>query len=135
MRNITPYGFAWPEVQEDNFSAIISLHWLIAFSASPHCHWKPAAIEPPPIRRSTANPKVSPVTESVILAWACAEPTNGKLPVAKYLRLLTARACGIITETLRKPGVAASASVNATESFRLSMSEDLFAPRFPWETP
>lgn len=33
-----------------------------------------------------------------------------------------------------EPGIRA-ALVNATESFRLSMSEDLFAPRFPWETP
>ena len=33
-----------------------------------------------------------------------------------------------------EPGIRA-ALVNATESFRLSMSEDdLFAPRFPWET-
>jgi proline iminopeptidase len=33
-----------------------------------------------------------------------------------------------------EPGIRA-ALVNATESFRQSMSEDLFAPRFPWETP
>ena len=32
-----------------------------------------------------------------------------------------------------EPGIRA-ALVNATESFRLSTSEDLFAPRFPWET-
>ena len=31
------------------------------------------------------------------------------------------------------PGIRA-ALVNATESFRLSTSDDLFAPRFPWET-
>src|SRR5205814_10157427 len=32
-----------------------------------------------------------------------------------------------------EPGIRA-ALVNATESFRLSRSDDLFAPRFPWET-
>jgi len=32
-----------------------------------------------------------------------------------------------------EPGIRA-ALVNATESFRLSSSDDLFAPRFPWET-
>jgi proline iminopeptidase len=33
-----------------------------------------------------------------------------------------------------EPGIRA-ALVNATESFRLSLSDDeLFAPRFPWET-
>ncbi|MGE0579424.1 MAG: hypothetical protein AB7O82_32615, partial [Reyranella sp.] len=33
-----------------------------------------------------------------------------------------------------EPGIRA-ALVNATESFRLSVSDtDLFAPRFPWET-
>lgn len=32
-----------------------------------------------------------------------------------------------------EPGIRA-ALVNATESFRLSTSDDLFAPRFPWET-
>ena len=31
-----------------------------------------------------------------------------------------------------EPGIRA-ALVNATESFRLTASEDLFAPRFPWE--
>ena len=32
-----------------------------------------------------------------------------------------------------EPGIRA-ALVNATESFRLTASEDFFAPRFPWET-
>jgi len=32
-----------------------------------------------------------------------------------------------------EPGIRA-ALVNATESHRMSSSDDLFAPRFPWET-
>ena len=54
------------------------------------------------------------MTESVTFASACAEPTKGNVPVARYLSVASARACGSTSESERRPGVAAEASSSAT---------------------
>src|SRR5512139_1752080 len=89
IKNPRRHCGAVPEVQEDSRSVIISHHWLMAFSASPHFHWNPVLKAPPPSRRSTAAASTSPVLASVIFASAWAAPTNGYVSVARYLRLLT----------------------------------------------
>ena len=72
---------------------------------------------PPPTRLSTAAASTWPVTESVTLASACAEPTKAYVPVAAYFSVASARACGMTMETDRRTGMAPLASSSATWTF------------------
>ena len=66
-----------------------------------------------------------PGTASIPAPWR----ERGQMAYAAGLR-----AVRLVEEDLRPSRILTRAAlVNATESFRLTASEDLFAPRFPWE--
>jgi hypothetical protein len=66
------------------------------------------------------------MTESLVFASACAEPTKAKVPVVRYCSVASARTCGSLTDTDRGPGVAAVAAS--------SLTEITIAPRPGWST-